>query len=259
MPGLSEGIQRLLDTIYPPRCVVCQRMGAVVCAQCLNSMHPPDVPLCTHCGATILNAGYSAPALCPDCAAGRGPMHLDGVRVAAAYAGAARTAVLALKFGGERRVAERLATLMSIPYQCEIHIADMVIPVPLHTNRQRERGYNQAELLARAFARLQGLPVRTDILKRARATEAQTRLSRVERRRNVAGAFALTSPTAAAIVSGKRIVLVDDVTTTGSTIDAAAEPLRAAGATSVWGLAFARPGLGVSDAGDATHDARDAS
>jgi ComF family protein len=133
-------------------------------------------------------------------------------------------------------------------------MADMVIPVPLHANRQRERGYNQAELLARAFARLQGLPVRNDILKRARATEAQTRLARVERRRNVAGAFALTSPTAAAAVHGKRIVLVDDVTTTGSTIDAAAEPLRAAGATSVWGLAVARPGLGVSDAGD-TRDA----
>jgi ComF family protein len=188
-------------------------------------------------------------------------MHLDGVRVAAAYTGAARAAVLALKFGGERRVAERLATLMSIPYQCEIHFADMVIPVPLHTSRQRKRGYNQAELLARAFARLQGLPVRTDILKRTRATEAQTRLARVERRRNVAGAFALTSPTAAAAVNGKRIVLMDDVTTTGSTIDAAAEPLRAAGAASVWGLAFARPGLGVSDAHDTgeARDTRDAS
>src|SRR6185312_8332503 len=102
MPGLSEGIHRLLDTIYPPQCVVCQRMGAVVCAQCLNSMHPPAAPTCPHCGETILNAGYSTPDLCSDCAAGRGPIHLDGVRVAAAYTGAARTAVLALKFGGER-------------------------------------------------------------------------------------------------------------------------------------------------------------
>lgn len=252
MPGLSDGIQRLLDVIYPSRCVVCQRVGAVVCAQCLSSMSSPDAPVCSHCGATIPDVGYATPTLCQDCAAGRGPMRLDGVRVAAVYAGAARTAILALKFGGERRVAERLATLMTIPYQCEIHFADMVIPVPLHANRQRERGYNQAELLARAFAQNQGLRVRTDILWRTRPTEAQTRLSRVERRRNVAGAFALTAPAAASAVKGKRIVLVDDVTTTGSTIDAAAEPLRAAGATSVWGLAFARPGLGASDATDAS-------
>ncbi|HEU5348342.1 MAG TPA: phosphoribosyltransferase family protein, partial [Ktedonobacterales bacterium] len=107
------------------------------------------------------------------------------------------------------------------------------------------RGYNQAELLARAFVRIQGLPLRTDILERTRATEAQTHLVAEERRRNVASAFALVSPAAA--VNGRRILLIDDVTTTGSTLDAAAEPLRAAGAASLWGLAFARPALGASD------------
>ena len=141
---------------------------------------------------------------------------------------------------------------MTAPFWCDIKIADIVIPMPLHASRQRERGYNQAEALARAFANLQGLRLRSDLLERTRATEAQTRLSREERRRNVAGAFALTSPAAAATISGKHILLVDDVTTTGSTLDAAAEPLRAAGAASVWGLAFARPAPGVSDA----HDAR---
>ena len=250
MPGLIEGAQRLLDTIYPPRCVVCQRAGAVVCATCLNSMHPPAVPVCTHCGGTIPDAGYPAPSLCWECAAGQRLPHFDGVRVATDYVGAARTALLALKFGGERRVAERLATLMLVPLQCDIHTADMVIPVPLHGKRQRERGYNQAELLARAVARMQGLPVRTDILQRTRMTEPQTRLAREERIRNVAGAFALTSPAAADAVRGKRILLVDDVTTTGSTFDAAAAALRAAGVASIWGLAFARPALGASDASD---------
>lgn len=251
MPGLNVGVRRLLDAIYPPRCVVCGRAGSAVCADCLKSMRSPAAPTCAHCDATISDTGSSAaPRLCADCTAGRRLAHFDGVRVTVEYAGAARTAVIALKFGGQRRVAERLATLMSTPFWCDIKIADIVIPMPLHASRQRERGYNQAEVLARAFANLQGLRLRSDLLERTRATEAQTRLSREERRRNVAGAFALTSPEAAAAISGRHILLVDDVTTTGSTLDAAAEPLRSAGAASIWGLAFARPAPGASDAHD---------
>lgn len=250
MPGLSVGVQRLLDSIYPPRCVVCGRAGSAVCSDCLKSMRPPAAPTCAHCGATMPGDDNPAPHLCAECAAGRRLAHFDGVRVAAEYAGAARAAVIALKFGGQRRVAERLATLMTVPFWCDIKIADIVIPMPLHGSRQRERGYNQAEVLARAFASQQGLRLRGDLLERTRATEAQTRLSREERRRNVAGAFALTSSAAAATISGKHILLVDDVTTTGSTLDAAAEPLRSAGAASIWGLAFARPAPGVSDAHD---------
>ena len=250
MPGLSGSVQRLLDAIYPPRCVVCGRAGSVLCATCLNSMRAPDAPICAHCGATIPDAGDPAPHLCPDCAAGRRLTHFDGVRVATTYEGAARTAIIALKFRGQRRVAERLVTLLTVPFWCDIQVADIVIPMPLHAHRQRERGYNQAEELARAFSRLQGLRMRDDILERTRATEAQTRLSREERRRNVAGAFALSSPAAAAAIKGRRILLMDDVTTTGSTLDAAAEPLRAAGAASIWGLALARPAPGASDAHD---------
>ncbi|MGE5334586.1 MAG: ComF family protein [Nitrososphaerota archaeon] len=251
MPGLSGALQQLLDAIYPPRCVVCGRAGDVVCARCLNSMRPPEAPICDHCGTTIPAAPHPAPQLCPECVAGRRLSLLDGVRVATTYTGAARTALLAFKFAREQRVAGRLATLLTAPFQCDIHMADMVIPVPLHRSRQRERGYNQAELLAGAFARLQGLSLRTDILARTRATEAQTHLTGMERRRNVAGAFALRASALAATVRGKRILLIDDVTTTGSTLNAAAEPLRAAGATSVWGLAFASPAPGMSDTNDA--------
>lgn len=246
------GIGYLLDAIYPPRCVVCAHAGAVVCAGCLSTMHPPDAPICARCGSTITGAGFPAPQFCADCSAGHSPTRLDGIRVATDYAGAARTALLALKFAGQRRVAEPLASLMAAPFQCDIHTADMVIPVPLHSSRLGQRGYNQAELLARAFSRQQGIAIRTDILVRSRATEAQTRLSRGERRRNVAGAFTIATPAAAAAVTGKRILLIDDVTTTGSTLDAAAEPLRAANAASVWAMAFARPAPGATDAHDAS-------
>ena len=252
MPGLSAGVQRLLNAIYPPRCVVCGRAGAAVCGDCLKSMRPPDAPTCAHCGTTAAEPDAAAPYLCAECAAGRRLAHFDGVRVAAVYTGAARTAVIALKFRGQRRVAERLATLMTVPFWCDIQRADIVLPMPLHASRQRERGYNQAEVLARAFANLQGLRMRGDLLERTRATEAQTRLSREERRRNVAGAFALTSHAAAEAVKGRHILLIDDVTTTGSTLAAAAEPLRAAGATSIWGLTFARPEPGASDSHDAS-------
>lgn len=248
MPLLGEGLQRLLDVIYPPRCVVCQQVGAVVCADCLRSMRPLDAPICAHCGTTISGADHPATVLCSDCVAGRGVAHLDGVRVATTYQGAARSALLALKFGSQRRVAARLAILMAAPYTSDIHTADIIIPVPLHASRRRERGYNQAELLARAFAERQGLSMRTDILARTRATTAQTRLPREERRRNVAGAFALVAPEASRVIVGRHILLVDDVTTTGSTLDASAEPLRAAGAASIWGLAFAWPPLGAHDA-----------
>src|SRR5690242_14674603 len=105
MPGLSS----LLDLIFPPRCVVCQRVGAAVCASCLSSMQPPATPICARCGQTIHGTTSLASSICADCANGRGLKYLDGVRAAATYTGAVRPAVLALKFRGQRRVAECLA------------------------------------------------------------------------------------------------------------------------------------------------------
>jgi ComF family protein len=114
------------------------------------------------------------------------------------------------------------------------------VPVPLHRRRLAQRGYNQAGLLAREWGRRLGLPVRPGALRRTRATAAQAELPGRERRRNVAGAFRARG------VTGRPVVLVDDVVTSGATVEAAAEALLAAGATEVRVLAVARAGLGRS-------------
>ncbi len=182
-------------------------------------------------------------ALCPFCLTGREIPHLDGLRAASLYDGAVRQAILALKFRGQRRVASPLADLLAACCRHETLSADLIVPIPLHANRRRERGYDQARLLAQPLGRLLQRPVRTDLLVRTRATRAQMTLSASERHTNVAGAFVLTSPAVRAALSGKRILLLDDVTTTGSTLDAAAAALREANPAAIWGLAVARPEL----------------
>jgi ComF family protein len=113
--------------------------------------------------------------------------------------------------------------------------------MPLHVARRRERGYNQATLLARPLARALRIPLHEGALARTRATQPQTRLVHSDRRANVAGAFALVSPAMTPLLAGKRILLVDDVTTTGATLDAAAVALLAARPVAIYALTVARP------------------
>ena len=113
--------------------------------------------------------------------------------------------------------------------------------MPLHAERQRERGYNQGHLLAGVCAKYVHVPMNTEIVLRHRATEAQAQLKAAERQRNVAGAFLCTPAVTTGALVGRAIVIIDDVCTTGATLEACAAPLYAAGARSVWGLVLARP------------------
>jgi ComF family protein len=156
------------------------------------------------------------------------------------YEGAARSAIHALKYRGQRRLAAPLAYRLAEAALRAGAQVDVIIPMPLHVARRRERGYNQAALLARPLARALGAPVNERALVRIRATQPQTRLNHVDRRANVAGAFALAN-SAARTLAGRRIALVDDVTTTGATLEAAAEALLAARPAAIYALAVARP------------------
>ena len=237
---LTELAQALLDVLFPPRCVSCGAAGAVLCATCLASVRAPTPPLCPRCGRPL----PATSATCPACAAGYGPKALGSLRAAAVYEGAARLGVLALKYKGQRRLAGPLGAILAQAVQGSgDDLPDVIVPVPLHAARRHQRGYNQAELLARSCARRLGVPCEAAALSRYRATPPQVGLSSVERRANVAGAFALASPAAAKRLAGKRVLLIDDVTTTGSTLDAAAAALLVAGPAALRGMALTRPDL----------------
>lgn len=163
-------------------------------------------------------------------------MQIDGIRSAVLFDGVLREAVHRLKYASARNLADPLAEMMAqFWYQTPLP-ADVLMPVPLHPHRERERGYNQSMLLAQALGRRIGLAVLPNALVRCRNTVSQTTLNARERRANVAEAFECVSEA----VRGKRVLLIDDVCTTGATLEACSVALRQGGALSVWALTLAR-------------------
>lgn len=187
--------------------------------------------MCARCGRPL---SRSVPA-CATCR--RAPFPLQQIRAACAFGGSVRKAIHAFKYEGMFAVAEPLATLLVDNWPAWEQAIDLVIPIPLHPERERERGYNQSALLVRHLSRQLGLPRDEDVLWRTRHTTPQVGLSVEQRRRNVRGAFAADS----AGVAGKHLLLVDDVFTTGATLASAAGALLARGAQSVRGYCLARP------------------
>ncbi|MHB1296007.1 MAG: double zinc ribbon domain-containing protein [Anaerolineae bacterium] len=219
----------MLDLLFPPHCVACHRAGAWLCQDCLAAVQAIRPPICPHCGAPRMAAGR-----CRACR--QGPSSLDGMRSVAWHRPPLSEAVHALKYEGMRVLADSLAALMAACWQDQALPVDVLIPLPLHPARERRRGYNQSALLARALGRTLHLPVEERWVVRARDTRAQVGLSRTARRENVAGAFAAQGNAAA----GRRVLLIDDVMTTGATLEACAEALRQAGAVEVWALTLTR-------------------
>jgi ComF family protein len=223
--------QAVLDVLFPARCVGCGTYGSFLCQSCqaeLPRARPPRCPICWQ------PQRRSAP--CGRCRQERPAF--QGARSLYVYEGAAREAVRALKYSHLSALAQPMAQLMARYVEEEEGIeADLVVAVPLYVRRQRLRGYNQSALLARELSRLCGLPLAERGLARRRNTPPQARSVDAEaRKRNVADAFDADRRQ----VEGKRVLLIDDVMTTGATLDACARALRQAGAVSVWALTFAR-------------------
>ena len=228
MLALREVWNRTLALLLPARCVGCGALGGYLCADCSCRMVRLQPPLCAGCAMP----GWEG--VCPACRLQ--PLALDGVVVSLVYSGVAQKAVHALKYRNRRALAPRMAMVMAQALERSSPTADALVPVPLHARRLRRRGYNQSALLASEVGRLRSIPVWNAALRRVYEGRPQVTLSgRESRWANVAYAFEGT-----ALATGKDLVLVDDVMTTGSTLRAAANALLKAGARSVTALVFAR-------------------
>ncbi|MEA1958177.1 MAG: ComF family protein, partial [Chloroflexota bacterium] len=162
---------------------------------------------------------------------------IDGIRSIFKYGGVVRQAIIQFKYDNVKALAEPLAVLMSGYVKTHPLPADIIIPVPIHSHRLRERGYNQSSLLAQRLSRLTSVPMAEGVLIRTRNTPPQAKSSSlVDRRANMVDAFTCNRRR----VAGKRILLIDDVCTSGTTLNSCAKPLKAAGAASVWGLTLAK-------------------
>jgi len=211
--------------------VGCQELGDWLCKTCQEQIRPVEPPFCWRCGKGVEEAG---PRLCPTCRSGE--YALKQVRSVGYSEGVLREAIHALKYDGITALTAPLADLMADTWLRQPMAVDVVVPVPLHRSRLRRRGFNQAALLARALSERVGLPVDEDILVRHRRTAAQVGLDGDERLQNVHDAFRCVSGRA----DGRDVLVIDDVCTTGSTLEACAVALRHGGAASVRALTLAR-------------------
>jgi len=245
LTGLMKlGRTRLIDFLLPPRCAACNVQTAAtggVCAACWQSINFIEQPYCPRLGLPFsypLNPETQTnEALCAEAIA-RPPV-FDRARAVAVYDGPARKLVSALKFRDRTDHAPLMARWMARAGAQLLADADLMAPVPLHRGRLWRRRHNQSALLVNAIARATGTSVLPDLLRRTRSTRTQIGLNARQRAANVRGAFAV-EPRYLPDIDGKRILLVDDVFTSGATVTAAARALLRSGAVAVDVLAFAR-------------------
>jgi ComF family protein len=218
-----------IDFLFPPRCGGCQVEGSLWCEACRAAIQPIEPPWCEKCGEPFVTD-----RLCANCRAH--PLVIEKIRSVAVFDGVLRQAIHHFKYERLAALAEPFGEMLAVYWLKEQLAADWLIPVPLHPSRERDRGYNQSELLARQLARRVDVPVSGKGLRRTRATAVQMTLNAAQRRANVAGAFDCVEGR----VRGARVVIIDDVGTTGATLDACAQAVLKAGAVSVMGLTLAR-------------------
>ncbi len=236
-----EGIVRgLIDLIFPPHCAFCGTLlaeddTAEICPGCLRNIRFISPPICPKCGFPFV-MGIGENHLCGQCL--RRQWHFGSARALAFYEGPIREAIHGLKYRGKSFLAKSLAGLFERGYPfIDYGSYDLLVPVPLHPKRLRERGFNQALILGKAIGRKEEVPCTRFLLKKISWSPPQIDLSPQEREKNVKGSFAVTAP---GKVRGKRVLLVDDVMTTGATVNECARELLKAGAEQVDVFTLAR-------------------
>ncbi len=240
MAATTIFLNSLLDFFFPRFCLFCGESaepvpGAVVCTSCQTQVRRLAPPFCRQCGAPFESCGASED-ICRDCLAE--PPPFARARAALYYEGPAQEAIHRLKYQRQMVFARPLKMwLAASPAGCELAAAaDLLLPVPLHPQRLRQRGFNQSLLLAQAFP---GRPLVRNLLERHRQTSPQVDLDGQARRENIRDAFGVRDPGA---VAGKKVLVIDDVFTTGATVSECARVLLAAGAARVEVLTVARVG-----------------
>lgn len=245
---LDAAMRSALDFLYPPVCVACSAPVAEpqgLCTACWRGLIPITEPMCPVLGlpfATDLGPGALSPQALAD------PPVFGRARAAFAYSPMSARIVARFKYSDHPELAGFAAKAMAragAPFWAD---DPLLVPVPLHRFRQWRRRYNQSAELARRLARFVGLDYAPDLVRRKRHTRQQVGLNADQRRRNVAGAFGV-DPRAASRWAGRRVVIVDDVLTTGATVSALARSLKRAGFDHIDVISFARvvPGLEIPD------------
>ena len=229
---------QFIDIIYPPRCHICQKFlnTPSFCPQCLDGFSEITSPLCPICGRPFVS-GVDYDHACEDCLRKR-PFY-DKAAAPYLYEGILMKAIHKFKYEEKSYLADSMGPLFASFAEKWLENMDdcLVMPVPLHPKRLRERGFNQSLLLARYISKLPGRELDFLSLKRVRYTLPQTGLKSAERRKNVRRAFGVKDRRA---VKGRTIILVDDVATTGNTLNECAKVLKKAGAKKIFCMVLAR-------------------
>ena len=230
---VRQAANGLIAALLAPPCAVCNAvlddpLSGCVCRNCWVSIRPITPPICDRCGDPLARADH-----CPLCS-GREPI-VERSRAVGEYEGSLREVIHALKYDGRRSVAQPLAALMRSHGAALLEQADCIVPVPLHRRREYQRGFNQARELAQHL----GLPI-VDALVRRRHTRPQVELAADRRHSNVEHAFGLRRRWLHNRLDEMKVVVVDDVSTTGATLESCAKALKAAGASAVYALTAAR-------------------
>ena len=227
---LKQLQHEVTDFFFPQTCIGCGKVGDFICAACSKKMSRILPPLCSRCGRPESSGAY-----CAECWGMKGS--LDSIRSVFIFEGIVRQAVHELKYRNVRAMSDCLAGFMSLYFQEYGLSGDMLIPVPLHEKRLRERGYNQSQLLADKLSGLISVEVNAALLQRVRNTGPQARSASVhERKANMENTFICDSDGA----SGRDVIVIDDVCTSGATLESCAVALKSAGAGHVLGFTLAR-------------------